>query len=126
MNFGQDGKSRERYKNMTKDFVELLNQVEEEGLFKPVYFRNFLVVVEVTFTMCLGAYIVMNNAGFLWKVLGAIITGIGMGRMGLLQHECGHNSVTGNPKKDKFLQNIFYGKYLAIKTTICFSFLSHH
>jgi len=116
INVGSDAKSRERYKNMTNDFHHLLNEAEEEGLFKPVYFRNVLVVIEVTLTMFLGGYIVMRNDAFLWKALGAIITGIGMGRMGLLQHECGHNSVTGNPKTDKFLQNIFYGFYMGMSS----------
>ncbi|ODM86759.1 Fatty acid desaturase 3, partial [Orchesella cincta] len=116
MNFGSDGKSRDRYKNMTKDFRQLLKEAEEEGLFKPVYFRNAMVVIEVTLTMLVGGYIVMQNDAFLWKVLGAIITGLGMGRMGLLQHECGHNSVTGNPKRDKFLQNIFYGFYMGMSS----------
>jgi len=112
VNFGNDSKSRERYINMTKDFRQLLKEAEEEGLFKPVYFRNAMVLLEVTLTMLLGGYIVMQNDAFLYKALGAIITGLGMGRMGLLQHECGHNSVTGNPQRDKSLQNIFYGKYI--------------
>jgi hypothetical protein len=94
---------------MTADFVVLHKEAEAEGLFKPVYWRNFMVVLEVTFTMALGAWIVSNNDTILYKCLGAVIVGLGMGRMGLLQHECGHNSVSGNPKMDKMLQNIFYG-----------------
>jgi len=89
VNFAGDAKSRARYREMTADFIKIHNEAEEEGLFDPVYFRNALVVLEVTFTMMLGGYIIMSNESLLMKCLGAIVTGIGMGRMGLLQHECG-------------------------------------
>jgi fatty acid desaturase len=110
VHFGGDAKSRQRYKEMTEDFRKLHDEAEKEGLFEPVYFRNFLVVLEVTLVMALGGWIVMSNEGLLMKALGAMVVGLGMGRMGLLQHECGHNSVSGDPKTDKMLQNIFYGK----------------
>lgn len=113
--FAGNRASRDRYAAMTSDFLALHKEVEAEGLFKPVYWRNFLVVLEVTFTMALGAWIVASHPeSVAFKILGAIIVGLGMGRMGLLQHECGHNSVSGNPKLDKALQNIFYGLYMGM------------
>jgi fatty acid desaturase len=48
------------------------------------------------------------------KAIGILMVGLGMGRSGLLQHEGGHNSITGNPKIDKFLQNVFFGLFMSM------------
>lgn len=55
-----------------------------------------------------------------WQHIGAKLVGIFLialmqGRVGWVQHESGHHSVSGNPKFDRFFHAITMGTYVFVK-----------
>lgn len=109
---GLDAEVMEKNRILTKDFTKLYLELEREGLFEPSYTHIFFRVVEVLVMMFVGYRLLwfQNN---LAKLIGIVLIGLTQGRFGWLQHECGHNSLSGNPKLDRLFHILFIGKCLS-------------
>uniref|UniRef100_A0A6C0D7W3 Uncharacterized protein n=1 Tax=viral metagenome TaxID=1070528 RepID=A0A6C0D7W3_9ZZZZ len=89
---------------MLKDFEKFRKSLEEKGFFKPSYKHITFRILELIFIYSIAIYLIPYN------IIGSIfLFGIFGGRCGWLQHEGGHNSLTGNIKIDKIIQNISIG-----------------
>lgn len=90
---------------LLKDFAELRRQFEKEGYFDPSPVHIFLRLLELLVMHVIGIYLIGWSS---WRYLGLIIFSIANGRVGWFMHECGHGSMTGNLKVDKFMQEIAF------------------
>jgi fatty acid desaturase len=89
---------------MLEDFARFRKSLEDRGFFTPSYLHITYRVLEL-FAIYLFAIYTMQ-----YSIAGSIILlGLFSGRCGWLQHEGGHNSLTGNIKTDKIVQNVFMG-----------------
>lgn len=87
-----------------KEFTEFRTDLERRGVFKPSYFHIVYRVVELFGLFAFGIYMIPKNI-----VISILTLGLFSGRCGWIQHEGGHNSLTGIIKIDKFIQKIFIG-----------------
>lgn len=49
------------------------------------------------------------------KFIGIALIGLVQGRSGWVQHESGHNSLSGKPKVDRIFHSLLCGKYCKSK-----------
>lgn len=96
---------------LTEDFTKLYLELEKEGLFKPSYTHIFLRITEVLLMGILGYNLLLSQNSTV-KLIGIVLFGLTQGRCGWIQHEGGHNSLSGNPKLDRIFHVIFIGKHL--------------
>lgn len=100
-------KKIEKNKNdeeILKDFKNFRKSLEDRGFFNPSYNHILYRILELFGIYIIAVYNIQYNiylSIFLFGIFGA--------RCGWIQHEGGHNSLTGVIKIDKFLQNIFIG-----------------
>jgi fatty acid desaturase len=97
-------KDKNTDEEMLNDFVLFRKSLEDRGFFKPSIGHVLYRVFELVFIYGLAVYTFSYNiyaSLFLFGIFG--------GRCGWLQHEGGHNSLTGIIKIDKIIQNIFIG-----------------
>ena len=90
---------------LSKDFMELRRQFEQEGLFDPSLAHVAYRYTELLLMFGLG-FVFMH---YDWTFTGLVVLGIASGRSGWLMHEAGHYSLTGEVKRDKLLQELTYG-----------------
>lgn len=105
------GEAPARHKALTDDFMELYEELGREGFFKPSLPHVLYRLLELGALVLLGA-ILQGPAysGLAWcNVLSIICSALFAARCGYFSHECGHNSVTGLPKLDRFLHSAVYG-----------------
>jgi len=86
------------------EFNEWRADLERRGFFQPSYSHVAFRMIELVLLFGLGVYFIPTNI-FLSLVFFVLFSG----RCGWVQHEGGHNSLTGNMKVDKFLQNLTIG-----------------
>jgi fatty acid desaturase 2 (delta-6 desaturase) len=87
-----------------KEFAAFRADLERRGFFKPSYFHIVYRVLELIGLFAFGVYMIPRNL-----VISILVLGLFGGRCGWIQHEGGHNSLTGIITIDKFIQKIFLG-----------------
>ena len=98
-------KSREiEDKEMLEDFANFRTSLEERGFFKPSYLHISYRIFELLALYGFAAYLIRNNI-----IISLLLFGVVGGRAGWIQHEGGHNSLTGYIKIDKKIQQFFMG-----------------
>lgn len=95
---------------LTKDFTELYLELENEGFFKPSYTHNILRITELVLMAAVG-YVLLQRQNYVFKFIGIVLIGLVQGRSGWMQHESGHNSLSGIPKLDRIFHALLCGKY---------------
>lgn len=113
---GLNESQMERNRVLTEDFTKLYLELKDEGLFEPSYLHILLRIVDV-FVLGIVGYSLLWSRFYSIKIIGMILLGLSLGRCGWIQHECGHNSISGNPKIDRFLHVIFMGDF-SLKTRL--------
>ena len=93
---------------MLNAFKEFRRQLEVEGFFDPSLAHVYFRIGELVALFCLGL-VLLSLGGFAYRVAGLVVLGLFSGRCGWLQHEGGHNSLTGRISVDKSLQSAFIG-----------------
>jgi fatty acid desaturase len=91
-------------KKMLEDFAKFRDSLEKRGFFKPSYLHVSYRVIELLALYLLAAHLIRYNI-----IASLLLFGLVGGRCGWVQHEGGHNSLTGNIKIDKRIQNFFMG-----------------
>ncbi|QDZ22999.1 fatty acid desaturase [Chloropicon primus] len=89
-------------------FKQFRTELSREGFFKTDVKHVVMRMVELAMMFALGMYL-FSVKGFMAKGLAIIVLGIFGARCGWLQHEGGHNSLTGNMWVDKRIQRAFIG-----------------
>lgn len=95
---------------LTEDFTKLYLELEKEGMFEPSYTHNILRVLELVVIGVVG-YALLQWQSVFAKIIGSVLIGLMQGRSGWMQHESGHNSISGKPKVDRILHALFFGKH---------------
>lgn len=90
---------------LTKDFVDLRNQLEKEGFFDVSYTHVAYRIAEIIALEYAGFSLIFSGL----PIFGLMLIGLATGRSGWLMHEGGHNSLTGNITLDHIMQVIIYG-----------------
>jgi fatty acid desaturase len=90
---------------MLEDFARFRADMVAQGFFEPKPMHVAYRIVEVT--AMFAAAIWLLSVGYFWT--GLTLIGLFGGRCGWIQHEGGHNSLTGNMKVDKAIQTFFIG-----------------
>lgn len=91
-------------KEMLLDFTRFRNSLEERGFFKPSYTHIISRLLELGAIYSAAIYLIPRNI-----YLSIILFGFFGGKCGWIQHEGGHNSLTGIIQVDKIIQNVFIG-----------------
>ena len=91
-------------KGMLEDFQQFRKSLEDRGFFKPSYSHIAYRMVELCFLYGISVATIRYNI-----FLAILLFGFFGGKCGWLQHEAGHNSLTGNIKIDKKIQNLVIG-----------------
>ena len=89
-------------------FKEFRKELTLEGFFETSTSHVVFRMVELASIFALGIYL-FSLPGALFKTLSVIVLGVFGGRCGWLQHEGGHNSLTGKIWVDKRIQRFFIG-----------------
>ena len=87
-----------------EDFKVFRQSLESRGFFRPSIPHVICRIFEL---VCIYAFAVKMIQVNIY--ISIILFGLFGGRCGWIQHEGGHNSLTGNIKIDKWIQNIFIG-----------------
>lgn len=96
--------SKHNPEEMLEDFEKFRESLVKRGFFKPSYMHITFRIIELISIYSVAIYLIPHN------IIGSLfLFGIFGGRCGWLQHEGGHNSLTGNIKIDKLIQNISIG-----------------
>lgn len=99
---------RRRRQALTEDFTKLYHELKEEGYFEPSIAHVAYRIAELI-ALCLSGYFLLQSEQLHWKILGYLLFALYLGRVGWLQHEGGHYSLTGRPKVDRFIQTVVLG-----------------
>jgi len=89
---------------MLEDFARFRKSLEDRGFFKPSYLHITYRILELVAIYLFAIYTMQYSIAS-----SIVLFGLFSGRCGWVQHEGGHNSLTGNIKTDKILQNVFIG-----------------
>jgi len=91
-------------KLMLEDFNKFRQSLLDRGFYKPIYSMLALFILDILVFFGLGVYLISRNIFF-----SLLAFTISYGKCGWLNHEAGHNSLTGNIKVDKFIQSLSIG-----------------
>jgi len=91
-------------KLMLEDFNKFRQSLLDRGFYKPNYWMLALFILDILLFFGLGVYLISRNIFF-----SLLSFTIAYGKCGWLNHEAGHNSLTGNIKVDKFIQSLSIG-----------------
>jgi len=91
-------------KLMLEDFEKFRQSLLDRGFYKPNYWMLALFILDILVFFGLGVYLISRNIFF-----SLLAFTISYGKCGWLNHEAGHNSLTGNIKVDKFIQSLSIG-----------------
>ena len=92
----------EQDRRIMESFGHLRHDLEIRGFFKPSVVHVLYRVMELIGMFTLAIYTIHVN-----RLLSVLIFGLFGARCGWIQHEGGHNSLTGNIGIDKRIQNVF-------------------
>lgn len=98
---------------LTEDFTKLYLELEREGLFEPSYIHIILRSAELFLLAAIG-YMLLQCQNIVAKFIGIFFFALMQGRVGWLQHESGHRSLSGNPKFDRLFHAIMLGLIIFI------------
>jgi fatty acid desaturase len=90
---------------MLKDFDRFREELVNEGYFNPNPLHIAYRITEVAVMFLASMWLL--SIGYFWS--GLTLIGLYGGRCGWIQHEGGHNSLTGNMKLDKYIQKFHIG-----------------
>lgn len=91
---------------MLKDFAAFREELERDGYFEPSIAHVSYRMFELCVTFAISTYLMFNR----YSILSVISYGAFFGaRCGWVQHEGGHNSLTGNIWIDKRIQAMLMG-----------------
>lgn len=93
---------------MLVDFRKFRQQLVDDGYFTPKPGHVVYRIVEVACMFAMSLYL-MQGGHFYSTLAGLTLIGIFGGRCGWIQHEGGHNSLTGSIFWDKQIQAFFIG-----------------
>jgi len=96
-------------KLMLEDFNKFRQSLLDRGFYKPNYWMLALFILDILLFFGLGVYLISRNIFF-----SLLSFTIAYGKCGWLNHEAGHNSLTGNIKVDKFIQSLSIGLGLSM------------
>ena len=86
---------------MLRDFARWRAELENEGFFEPARLHLFYRTAELCATFALGTFLMSLG----YPLLASVVYGVLFGaRCGWIQHEGGHNSLTGDSFWDKRIQ----------------------
>ena len=117
-NFGQDDYQlppalTPREQEMTNDFRDMRATLVNNGCFDADYMHVYFRLMEIMFYFGLGTFLASHN---IYASMLAFI--IFKTRCGWLQHEAGHNSLTGFQKIDRVIQTIMFGFGNGLSSTL--------
>jgi fatty acid desaturase len=95
-------------RDMLDDFAKFRAQLVDEGFFKPDIPMLCYRVLEQTVLFAGAVYVSRGDSPISW-LAAACIMGMFRARSGWIQHEGGHNSLTGVIWMDKLIQEIYIG-----------------
>jgi hypothetical protein len=87
-----------------EDFKVFRQSLESRGFFRPSIPHLIYRIFELVCIYAFAVRMIQINI-----YVSILLFGLFGGRCGWIQHEGGHNSLTGNIKVDKWIQNIFIG-----------------
>jgi fatty acid desaturase len=116
------GDTEAQNEEMIKDFNIWRTSLIERGFFEPSYFHVVFRLMELMFLFSIATFFLFNDH----ITLSLITYGVFSARCGWVQHECGHNSFTCNPKYDKFIQSILMGFGLSTSASLWNSMHNKH
>ena len=96
-------------KLMLEDFNKFRQSLLDRGFYKPNYWMLSLFILDILVFFGLGVYLISRNIYF-----SLLAFALSYGKCGWLNHEAGHNSLTGNIKIDKFIQSLSIGLGLSM------------
>jgi len=99
-----DGKETTTEQKMLEDFARFRKSLEDRGFFAPSYSHITYRILELVAIYYFAIWTMQYSIA-----ASIVLLGLFGGRCGWVQHECGHNSFTGNIKTDKMVQNVFIG-----------------
>ena len=91
-------------KEMLEDFEKFRQSLLDRGFYEPNYWMLSLFILDILIFFGLGIYLISKNIFF-----SLLSFSLAYGKCGWLNHEAGHNSLTGNIKVDKFIQSLSIG-----------------
>lgn len=94
---------------LTEDFTKLHLELEKEGIFEVSYTHSFLRTMEFILLFAF-AIALLQWQNCVARFIGSIMFGLAGGRAAYLGHELGHLSYSGNPKFDRIVHAVTYGK----------------
>ena len=93
-----------RQKEMLSDFRDMRTTLVNNGCFEPDYIHVYFRLMELMFYFGLGTILAPHN------IYASVLSfTIFKSRCGWLQHEAGHNSLTGIIKIDKIINTLIIG-----------------
>lgn len=102
-----------REQEMTNDFREMRTKLINNGCFDADYMHAYFRLMELMFYFGLGTFLASYN---IYASMFAFI--VFQTRSGWLQHEAGHNSLTGFPKIDRVIQTVTFGWGNGLSSTV--------
>jgi fatty acid desaturase 2 (delta-6 desaturase) len=99
-----DESQKTRSDLIMEDFDLFREELVDQGFFEPSMIHVVYRIMELIFIFGLGCYFIPISTPF-----AVLLFSIFGGRCGWVQHEGGHNSLTGNIKRDKMIQDAFIG-----------------
>ena len=103
-----DPKEAERQRKITESYMKLRKEFEAEGRFKPNYLHVMYRFAEIFLFWAVGVWMLLSGFPILYAP-ALVILGLSCGRVGWVEHEAGHNSLTGIISIDKRLQEFVFG-----------------
>jgi hypothetical protein len=95
---------QKKNKLILEDFNNFRQSLLDRGFYKPNYWMLSLFILDILVLFGLGVYLISRNIFF-----SLLAFTLSYGKCGWLNHEAGHNSLTGNIKIDKFIQSLSIG-----------------
>eukprot|EP01083_Nonionella_stella_P031240 85518_1 len=95
------------------DFRALKAELEAEGLFEPSVPHMAYRFAELAILLLFGVWLI--HAG--WAFTGCVLLGVMQGRVGWVQHEAGHFSLTGRPSADIAIQQFTLGIFNGLSSS---------
>ena len=89
---------------MLLDFKRFRQSLEDRGYFEPSYSHIVYRLIELFAIYSAAIYMIPVDIS-----ISILLFGLFGGKCGWIQHEGGHNSLTGNIQIDKRIQNVFIG-----------------
>lgn len=108
---GLETKTLLRHEALDEDFKKLFKELEAEGYFKPSIPHVLIRLLDAAALIILTLGIFFQCESIIAKFFATFFLGFAFSRLGWIQHEGGHRSLTGSSKIDRFIQDMTLSKY---------------